>query len=951
MGDNTQVARTPSPEQELSQDRTGSSYSHSRRGLSRSMATGAPSRDSPINSTLVQHQANTLSSTPMLSTPTEFHDVKSPYPYNRRPTSVIPDLQYPNVAPDNDSWPSFGEAPRDLASVPLHQPSMPRNSSVPGSGGDLSNGLTDGQTSPSSSSLPQRSGSLAPTEPEQFRRLVEHLIKLSSVREERMSRQREIFSLRSGELSTFSSDAAQATKSVQDQMEVVKLQAEEMRAQATQMLQEANKTRELADRLIASVETLNVDVPNTRIHVDHLVERSEQMTSFMRKTFDWLATLRGRELEKVEAIQAEFAEQALAEINRLARMQELQRQLERRKAEAREKEEAAKREQEEREAAKKAEEEAEAARREAYEAQRAAVMAQKRRANEEHAQSIQAERERRLADVSGSGPAPSTVSPGVASEHTSSARVITSHSTPPVTYGPSHSPTRGKGPLEIATPLPQPPPSPNKAKAVPAPVFFVPAQTEVGRTVKTDSPLSSTTLASELHPLIVKSSHPPPLNHRTHAPAQDQMLRPEPRRTTPKPEPRPVEIKREPSVEELPATRSQAPPLQSSAVIDEGRQWHLTIPRKTPSQEGNRDQHNQASSRPPSRSDSPYVAQTQDHRRGIDHFVPAPLEQANSTHSRDSLHGHADQGTSVRGYTRQDSTSSDRSPPRWSDRDRRSRSPLPRRPLSRSPSPYARKRLRSGTPRYDSRQAPDHWKSQQRSPWRSRPDWADRERGRDGDRQSHDYDRERRGDSPRRYRPPPPRRAVDTYRPPSHSPAPPSPRRYRYERLSPRPGYHERSPSYDAQRFVGSDAQDRESERFNTKARHHEPPSEAEVRQSVGREEQQRWQRPTPSPSDRDRTPTPPPRLAEAEVGLLDRINMNEAENRGRGRGRQPPGGVTRGGPNPRRGIRGGPSGARGRGVASGSTPALLTRMNGTTTRGGIRPAHAPSLSDRMQQD
>lgn len=957
MGDNTQAARTASPEQELSQDRTGSSHTLSRRGLSRSVATGALSRDSPMNSTLVQRQANPLSSTPMLSTPSEFHDVKFPHPYDQRLTSVIPDLQYPNVAPENDSWPSFGEeqpAPRDQASVPPPQPSMPRNSSVPGSGCGLSNGLTDGPASPSPSTLPQRSRSLAPTEPEQFRRLVEHLIKLASVREERMSRQREIFGLRSGELSTFSSDAARATKAVQDQMEHLKLQAEEMRTQANQMLQEANKTRELADRLITSVETLNVDVPNTRTHVDHLVERSEQMTSFMRKTFDWLATLRGRELEKAEAIQAEFAEQALAEINRLARMQDLQRQLERRKAEALEKEEAAKREREEREAAKKAEEEAEAARREAYEAQRAAVMAQKRRANEEHAQSIQAERERRLADVFGSGPggstAPSSVFPGVASEHTDNARVTTSLSSSPVTHGPSRSPARGKGPLEIAAPLPQPPPSPNKAKAVPAPVFFVPAQTEVGRTVKTDSPLSSTTLASELHQRIIQPSHPPPLNHRTHAPAQDQMLRPEPRRTTPKQEFWPVDIKREPSVEELPATRSQAPPSQSSAVMDEGRLPHLAILRKTPSQEGNGDQHNPASSRPPSRSGSPYVTQTEDRRHRSDHSVPVPPEQANSTRSRDSLHGRADQGTDVREYTRQDSTSSDRSPPRWNDRDRRSRSPLPRRPLSRSPSPYARKRVRSGTPRHDSRQAPDHWKSQQRSPWRSRPDWADRDRGRDRDRQSHDYDRERQGDSPRRYRPPPPRR-TDTYRPPSHSPAPPSPRQYRHERLSPRPGYHERSPSYDAQRFVGSDAQDRQSERFNTNARYYEPTSEAEVRHPVGREEQQRWQRPTPSPSDRDRTPTPPPRLAEAEVGLLDRIDMNEAEYRGRGRGRPPPGGVARGGPNPRRGIRGGPSNGRGRGVASGSTPALLTRMKGTTSRGGIRPAHTPSLSDRMQPE
>jgi uncharacterized protein YoxC len=188
---------------------------------------------------------------------------------------------------------------------------------------------------------PQRSRSVASTELEQLRRPVEHLIKLASVREDRMSRQREIFGLRSGELSTFSSDAARETKFVQDQMELVKLQAEEMRAQADQMLQEANKTREMADRLIASVDTLTVDVPNARKRVDHLVERSEQMSSFMRKNFDWLAALRVREQEKVDAIQAELKQQALAEINRLAKEQEMERQLERQKAEAQERENAA----------------------------------------------------------------------------------------------------------------------------------------------------------------------------------------------------------------------------------------------------------------------------------------------------------------------------------------------------------------------------------------------------------------------------------------------------------------------------------------------------------------------------------------------------------------------------------------------------------------------------------
>jgi hypothetical protein len=55
-----------------------------------------------------------------------------------------------------------------------------------------------------------------------------------------------------------------------------------------------------------------------------------------------------------------------------------------------------------------------------------------------------------------------------------------------------------------------------------------------------------------------------------------------------------------------------------------------------------------------------------------------PPDQASLTRSRESFHGGTAQGTDVRGYTRQDSTSSDRSPPRWNDRDRRSRSPLPR---------------------------------------------------------------------------------------------------------------------------------------------------------------------------------------------------------------------------------------------------------------------------------
>ncbi|KAH9171174.1 hypothetical protein EDB89DRAFT_2230195 [Lactarius sanguifluus] len=537
----------------------------------------------------------------MSSTPSESHDVKFPH-FEQRRTPVVPDLQYPNVAPDNASWPSSAEqsAPMDQDSLPRHQPSMPRNSivtSVPGGGGGFSNGVMDGPA-PSPPTLPQRSRSLASTEPEQLRRPVEQLIKLASVRDERMSRQREIFDLRSHELSTFSSEASRATEAVQDQIELVKLEAEQMRTQAGQMLQEATKTRELADRLIASVDALNV--PNARKHVDHLVERSDQMSSFMRKAFDWLAALRAREQEKVNDIQKELDEQALAEINRLAKIQEQQRLLdaERRKraeAEEQEKLEAARREEEERRAAKKkAEEEEEAARKKAYEEQRAAVLEQKRRASEAQAQKIQ--RERRPANDSGGGP------------------------------------------LEVTAPLSQPPPSPNKAKTVPASVWFVPAQTEVGRTVNTDSPLSSTILASELHPRTVETSQRLPMNHVTHATSQDQMLRQEPRRMTPMLEQQRVEIKREPSVEELPATRLPASPSRPSSEMadDDGRQRHLAISRRTPSQDRSGDQRKQASSA--SGANSLHVTQTEENRRRSDPSAPVPPEQANLIHSQDSLH-------------------------------------------------------------------------------------------------------------------------------------------------------------------------------------------------------------------------------------------------------------------------------------------------------------------------
>jgi hypothetical protein len=222
------------------------------------------------------------------------------------------------------------------------------------------------------------------TEPEQVRRPVEHLFRLASLREERLSKAREVFDHRSGELSTFGAEALQTVQGLQDKTETLKQQAEELRAQAEQTLREANKMRDMADSLIASAGTLGADIVGAG--VGRAIERSEQMTRFVRKNFDWLANLRGREQEKIAAVQAEIAEQDLAEL--LRRQKELQR----RKIEEQEKIEAAKREEEAREAArKKAEEEREeAARRRSYDIRRSEVMAEKRRATEAQAQSIQA---------------------------------------------------------------------------------------------------------------------------------------------------------------------------------------------------------------------------------------------------------------------------------------------------------------------------------------------------------------------------------------------------------------------------------------------------------------------------------------------------------------------------------------------------------------------------------
>jgi hypothetical protein len=211
------------------------------------------------------------------------------------------------------------------------------------------------------------------------------------------------------------------------------------------------------------------------------------------------------------------------------------------------------------------------------------------------------------------------------------------------------------------------------------------------------------------------------------------------------------------------------------------------------------------------------------------------------------------------------------------------------------------------------------------------------------------FERVRRGDSPHRYRAPPPRRVYNNYRP---SPSPPlSPRQFRNERSPPRRSYYDRPipPERVPQRSVDMDAREWRTDepRARTNPRYHSPAYEApEDYRAADKEEQQRWQqqraRHTPSPSERNEALSPSPRQGEQDIGLLDRINMEMANDRGHGRGR-PPLSVTRGGPNSRRGTRGG---VRGR----SSAPVLLSRMTETTTR-STRAAPPLSLSDRMQQE
>ena len=951
-----------------SQEQNGTSHTPFRLNQSQPTPMGPPpvergSSVKPISS----QDRNSLALTSTSLSPSEPpNDVKAPQPIDQMRVSVIPDLQYPKQTPEIESprWesPMTHPQPRmqpvamDQDSSHQLQPPVPRTLPAPAPNAPV--GFADeptGSPTLSSQTTSSHHGSLvvSSTEPEQPRRSVEHLFKLSSTREEGLSKRRATFDLRSSELSTFGMDALRAIQDLQDRTETLKQHAEEMRTQAELTLREANKMRDMADRLIVSAGILGAEMLGAKNHVGRTVERSEQLSRYVRKSFDWLATLRGHEQEKIVAIQAEIEEHERAEL--LRRQQELQQQLERRKIEELEatkreeeaREAARKKAEEEREAARKAEEEREAARKRSYEIRRAEVMAEKRRATEAQAQSIQAERERRVADTSGSSSRPSVrgsnaplstspaPSPEVAHSASASTDVPFQQATVPT---PSREPIARTGESSPATPpFSSPQALPNRGKTIPAHVSFVPAQTEAGRAVNTDSPLSSTTLASELHPrnVVEAPRHPHSSQIMRDSAEETQSQRPSQAALTL--EPRLVEIKREPSVGELPPPRLQ--PLD--AVNTDYFQGHqpVAVPRST-SQDRNVDQQ----ALPPSTNDSRATslhAQTEDYRYRMG------VSTRDALHPEGSLHDHVVPSMDGRAYARQRSVSSDRSLPPWRYRDRRSRSPVSSRDdwpgsPSRSP-PYRRKRTRSRTPP----RLGDHWEPDRP---RIRPRYDN-----DWDRPSrhNGYERARQGDSPPRYRGPPPRRAYNCYRP-SPSP-PPSPRQFRNERSPPRRVYYDRSLAAEhvPQRYGDTDAREwrTDDHQTNVIAQHPEPAyEEAEIYRIAEKEQQQRWsqrqwQRRSSTPSEREQTPPSSPRPREVEMGLLDRINMNEAEDRGRGRGRAPPG-AARGGPSTRRGTRGGSSGGRGR----GSAPALLSRMSETTTR-PTRPAPVLSLSDRMDQD
>jgi hypothetical protein len=954
--------RPPQSDQHPSQEQHNTPHTRLRQALLQPLQISASSVEpgQSVKSIPIQRE-NSLATTLQPSDPQ--NDVKTAQPPDQTRASVLPDLHYPGGTPEIESpvsWESHVAFPqpvpmdqdtsRSQLPDPRNLPSAPVTSGT-GVGASVVDGATDGSAHSLAPASSQTSGATTPIEPEQVRRPVEHLFRLASVREESMSKRRETYDLRSSELATFCAEAVLAVQDLQDKIESFKRLGEETRAQAEKTLQEANKTRDWADRLISSAGTLGDDMLGAKNHVLRTVERSEQMTRFVRKSFDWLATLRAREQEKIALVQAEIAEQELAEVVR--RQQELQKQLELRKIEEQQKKEAAEREEAEREVLrkkkeeeaereasrkKKKEEESEAARKRSYEMRRAEVLAEKWRASQVHAQSLQAERERRALDASGPSSTPSargshplpnaSIPPTSNSEPTHGAGISTSVTSSQVAVpAPSRSPVARISEVPDIVPPSHPLPSSHKVKAVPALVSFVPAQTEAGRAVNTDLPLSSTTLASELHMRNnVETSQHPRFNQATRDPAQEQVQPQMPRQAAPTVASHRVEVKRELSAEALPATRVQ--PSPDTANTDQSHHHQRVVSFSTASHDGNMDQQlpNLESNATPL-----HAAQTEDHQRPSDPSGAMSSSTDSDIRPRHIIHDRAPRADS-RAYNRQSSVSSDRSLPRWNDRrsssppssgERRSRS------LSRSP-PYLRKRMRSRTP-YEARPV-DRWPPEpRRVRARLEDDW-------DRSRRYNGYDRGRRGDSPHRYRHPPPRRNI--YRP-SHSPPPP--RHFRNERSPPRRSYRDRTP-------VG---EWRPAEYGpSTNARHYEPTYEGvDARRIPEVEEQPGWQqherqRHSPSPSEHDRTPTPLSRHEEVEIGLLDRISMEEADNRGYGRGRPPPD-TMRGGPNSRRGMRGASSSGRGRGGGPGPKPALLSRMTESATR-QARAAPATSLSDRM---
>jgi hypothetical protein len=927
--------RTPQPDQNSSQDQHNASHTRLQLKQLQPLVIGTSSVElrrsvDPIPTQPAKSHVPTSTS---LSPSDPPNDVKPPQPVDQNRASVFSDLQYPDPTPDIQSpvsWESRIALPQSTPmdqDAPVSQLLESRNlPSVPvTNGSSVGTGVVDGATDSSAPSTSSQHGdATTPIEPEQTLRPIEHLFRLASVREERMSKQRDIFDLRSSELSTFGGEAMRAVQDLQVQFESLKQLGEEMRAQAEQTLQEATKMRDMADRLISSAGTLGVDMLGAKNHVDRSVERSEQIKRFVRKSFDWLAALRGREQEKIALIQAEIAEQALAEVMR--RQQEAQQQLERQKIEE-QKKEAAKREEEEREALRKKAEEEETKR--LYEMRRAEAQANKWRAIQAQAPSIQASHERRTADAPCSSSVPSTrsshpvlsTSPVPNSELVHGAGAPTTDTSSQVAIpAPSRSPVARTGGVPGVAPPSHPLPPSNKIKAVPA---FVPAQTEAGRLVNTDLPLSSTTLASELHMRkVVEAPQLSRFNQATRDLAQEQGQPQISRPAAPTLVSHQDKVKREPSPEVLPTARIQP-------TTDQSHYHQRPATFSTASHGVDMNRHAPIPSNFESHETSLPAAQVEDHRRRHD---PLGAVSPHDNRSRDSVYDHVVPSTDERAYKRQDSP-----PPRWNHRDRRSSSPpSSRERRSRSPSrspPYPRKRTRSRTPRrYEGRQV-DRWPPE-RAYVRPRVE-DDRDRSW---RYNDSYDRGRRGG----YRPQPPRR--NGYRP---SP-PPSPR------LSPRRSNRDRSPAIQhvAQRFANEKWRPDEY-RPNANVPHYVPTDEGvDSHRIMESEEQPKWQqvqrRRSPSPSEHDRSPTSSPRQEDIEIGLLDRINMEEANNRARGRGRPP--GITRGGPNPWRGMRGGSSSGRGRGVVSEPAPVLLSRMS-ETARLPARPAPAPSLSDRMQQD